>query len=122
MTDEQVDAVRAALEALEAAAQDHDSPTFWELHRAFHWALLDPGATAWVQRVLQQVWTASERYVRLFVSQTVDDAMADHRELYEYCVQRDGASARELLRRHLDRTESAVREAFTPTGEPSGTD
>ena len=122
MTDEQVDGVRAALDALEAVAQDHDSPAFWELHRAYHWALLDPGATAWVQRVLQQVWTASERYVRLFVSETVGDAMADHRRLYEYCVSRDGASARELLRRHLDRTESAVREAFTPTGETAGAD
>jgi len=118
MTDEQVEGVRAALEALEAVAQDHDSPRFWELHRDFHWALLEPGATAWVQRVLDQVWLASQRYVRLFVSKTVDDAMADHRELYGCCVRRDGAHARDLLRRHLDRTESAVREAFTPAYEP----
>jgi DNA-binding GntR family transcriptional regulator len=114
MTDEQVDVVREALEALEAVAQDHDSPRFWELHRAFHWALLEPGATAWIERVLGQVWTASQRYVRLFVSETVDDAMADHRRLYEFCERREGAHARDLLRRHLDRTESAVREAFTP--------
>jgi DNA-binding GntR family transcriptional regulator len=116
MTDEQVEGVRAALEALEAVAQDHDSSGFWELHREFHWALLEPGASAWIRRVLEQVWTASQRYVRLFVSETVDDAMADHRQLYEYCERRDGVHARELLRRHLDRTESAVREAFTPTG------
>ena len=64
--------------------------------------------------MLDQVWTASQRYVRLFVSETVDDAMADHRELLVCCEQRDGASAAELLRRHLDRTELAVREAFTP--------
>jgi DNA-binding GntR family transcriptional regulator len=114
MTDEQVDDVRAALEALEAVAQAHDSPRFWELHRGFHWALLEPGATAWVQRVLEQAWTASQRYVRLFVSETVDDAMADHRELYECCERRDGAHARGVLRRHLDRTESAVRRAFPP--------
>ena len=76
MTDEQVEAVRAALETLEAVAQDHDSPRFWELHRDFHWALLEPGASAWIQRVLDQIWLASQRYVRLFVSETVDDAMA----------------------------------------------
>jgi DNA-binding GntR family transcriptional regulator len=118
MTDEQVERVRAALDALEAVAQDHESPSFWELHRDFHWALLEPGATDWVHRVLTQVWTASQRYVRLFVSETVGDAMEDHRALYGHCEQRDGAAAGELLRRHLDRTESAVREAFTPVGEP----
>ena len=47
----------------------------------FHWALLEPGATAWIRRVLDQVWLASQRYVRLFVSTTVDDAMRDHRQL-----------------------------------------
>ncbi len=118
MTDEQVADVRAALEALEAVAQDHDSPRFWELHRDFHWALLEPGASAWIQRVLDQIWLASQRYVRLFVSETLEDAMADHRELLACCERRDGDGASDLLRRHLDRTESAVREAFTPTDEP----
>src|SRR4029077_17166578 len=98
MTDEQVGAVRAALVALEAVSQDHDSPGFWELHRDFHWALLEPGATDWIHRVLTQVWTASQRYVRLFVSETVDDAMDDHRRLHGFCEDRDGAAARELLR------------------------
>jgi DNA-binding GntR family transcriptional regulator len=114
MTHEQVDAVRAALASLEAVAQDHDLPEFWELHRAFHWALLEPGATDWVRRVLEQIWTASQRYVRLFVSETVDDAMADHRELLVCCEDRAADRAADLLRRHLDRTELAVREAFTP--------
>jgi DNA-binding GntR family transcriptional regulator len=52
----------------------------------------------------------------------VDDAMEDHRGLYDCCERRDGAGAGELLRRHLDRTESAVREAFTPTGETEAGD
>ena len=120
MTPEQVEGVRAALEALEAVAQDHDSPRFWELHRDFHWALLEPGATAWIQRVLDQIWLASQRYVRLFVSETVGDAMRDHRELLVCCEERDAARAEDLLRRHLDRTEFAVRQAFVPDAEPDG--
>ena len=122
MTTEQADVVRAALEALEAVAQDHDSPEFWELHREFHWALLEPGATAWIERVLDQIWLASQRYIRLFVSETVDDAMRDHRELLACCEQRDAARAEELLRLHLDRTELAVRQAFVPGGEPTDGD
>jgi DNA-binding GntR family transcriptional regulator len=121
MTTEQVDVVRAALEALEAVAQDHDSPEFWDLHREFHWALLQPGATAWIERVLDQIWLASQRYIRLFVSETVDDAMRDHRELLASCEQRDAGRAAELLRLHLDRTELAVRQAFVP-GEPADGD
>jgi DNA-binding GntR family transcriptional regulator len=121
MTDDQVESVRTALGALEAleAAGDHNSPAFWELHRDFHWALLEPGATAWIRRVLDQVWTASQRYVRLFVSETVADAMADHRELLAHCETRDGAAAAELLRHHLDRTEVAVRRAFAPADSPA---
>lgn len=120
MTPEQVETVRGALTTLEGAAGDHDSPRFWELHRDFHWALLEPGASAWIERVLDQIWLASQRYVRLFVSETVDDAMRDHRELLACCEQGDAARAAELLRVHLDRTERAVRQAFVPAEEPDG--
>jgi DNA-binding GntR family transcriptional regulator len=51
----------------------------------------------------------------LFVSETVADAMADHRELLACCEGRDGRRAEALLRRHLDRTELAVRQAFSPS-------
>jgi DNA-binding GntR family transcriptional regulator len=116
MTDQEVDTVRAALAALESVSEDHDAPRFWELHREFHWALLEPGANAWVQRVLDQVWTASQRYVRLFVSATVQDAMRDHRALATCCRKRAGARAAEILEKHLDRTERAVRDAFVVDG------
>jgi DNA-binding GntR family transcriptional regulator len=114
MTVEQAQAARDALERLEAVAADHESPTFWERHRDFHWALLEPGASTWIERTLDQLWLASQRYVRLFVSQTLADAMSEHRQLVDCSDARDGASAAATLRRHLDRTELAVREAFAP--------
>ncbi len=115
MTPEQVARVQEALDALVATAQDNDSPEFWERHMDFHWALLEPGASAWIKRVLDQVWLASQRYVRLFVSETIDDAMRDHRELVAACKKCDADRAEKILRRHLDRTELAVRKAFVPT-------
>lgn len=114
MSEEQVESVRDALVALEAVAQNHDSPEFWDLHMDFHWALLEPGATAWIRRVLEQIWVASQRYVRLFVSTTLHDAMRDHRELLAACEARDDERAERILRLHLDRTELAVRQAFVP--------
>ena len=119
MSDEQVENVRKALHALEAVAPDNDSAEFWDLHMDFHRALLAPGATTWIERVLSQVWLASQRYVRLFLSETIDDAMRDHRELLAACEARDDELAEEILRRHLDRTEAVVRQAFVPT-EQSG--
>jgi DNA-binding GntR family transcriptional regulator len=112
MTNEQIQSVQTALADLEAVSQDHDSPRFWELHGAFHWALLEPSASPWGQRVVDQMWFASQRYVRLFVSKTIGDAMADHRQLARYSEARDGESAALLLRAHLDRTELAIRRAF----------
>jgi len=115
MTDEHVETVREALLALEAVAPDHDSPEFWERHMDFHRTLLEPGGTAWVTRVLDQAWLASQRYVRLFVSTTVEEAMRDHRQLLAACEARDAGRAETILRRHLDRTELTVRRAFVPS-------
>ena len=112
MSDEQVDRVRTALEALQAVAQDYDSPSFWELHRDFHWALLEPGASAWIKRVLGQVWLAAERYVRLFVTETFETAMVEHRALVAAAEAGDADLTQRLLLEHLDRTERTVREGF----------
>jgi DNA-binding GntR family transcriptional regulator len=114
MTTEQLAAVQTSLANLEAVAADHGSPTFWDRHRDFHWALLEPGASAWIERTLNQLWLASQRYVRLFVSQTVVDAMSEHRQLVGCCEARDAELGSEILRRHLDRTELTVRQAFEP--------
>ena len=119
MSDDQVGDARVALENLDAVAEGHDSPRFWELHGEFHWALLEPGASAWIQRMLDQMWFAYQRYVRLFVSATVEDAMVDHRALVVCCERREGRRAAEILRRHLDRTELAVRRAFPPVASES---
>jgi DNA-binding GntR family transcriptional regulator len=115
MTPEQVARVEEALRVLVATAQDNDSPEFWERHMDFHWSLLEPAASAWVKRVLDQTWIASQRYVRIFVSETIGDAMRDHRDLLAACKKRDADRAEKILRRHLDRTELAVRKAFVPS-------
>jgi DNA-binding GntR family transcriptional regulator len=112
MTDEQVELVKAALAELEEAAPRPDSPLFWERHRDFHWAVLEPGANAWVRRMVDQLWLAAERYVRLFVSETLDRAMQEHRELAAACRTRLPDRVEEVLLRHLDNSERAIREGL----------
>jgi DNA-binding GntR family transcriptional regulator len=111
-TDAHFAALRAALAALEEAATTIEAPLFWQRHRDFHWALLEPGASAWIKRVLGQVWLAAERYVRLFVTETLDTAMREHRALVAAAEARDADLAQRLLIEHLDRTERTVRRGF----------
>lgn len=113
MTDADVDTIREALEEMEGAA-DSESAEFWEQHRRFHWAILEPGGTEWVKRVLDQLWQAAERYIRLFVTTfgSTDEPMREHRELLAACEQRDADRVAEVMRRHLTRTEQTVREGY----------
>jgi DNA-binding GntR family transcriptional regulator len=114
-TDEDVEATRAALADLEAAAASApDSHEFFDRHRAFHSALLAPGWSAWIQRVLDQLWQAAERYVRLTMSQfgTKDDAMREHREMVELLAAREALELADLVARHLNRTEETLREGY----------
>jgi DNA-binding GntR family transcriptional regulator len=101
-----------ALADLEQA--DPSSDDFWEAHRAFHWALMAPGATPWIERVLDQLWQSAERYVRLTASAfgTTAEAMREHRRMAELVDERDGEALAELLHRHLNRTELVLREGY----------
>jgi DNA-binding GntR family transcriptional regulator len=108
----QLQAMRDALEALEEATATVEAPLFWQRHRDFHWALLEPGASAWIKRVLGQVWLAAERYVRLFVNETFETAMHEHRALVAAAATGDADLTQRLLIAHLDRTERTVREGF----------
>ena len=122
MTDEQVEAVRAALEALEAVAQDHDSPEFWELHRDVPLGAARAGRDRVDPARARAGVVASQRYVRLFVSETVDDAMADHRELLEYCEQRDGGARRasSCAGTSIARSSRCARRSRPPTRPSAG--
>jgi DNA-binding GntR family transcriptional regulator len=114
-TDDDIEATRIALQELEAAAASApDSHEFFDRHRAFHSALLAPGWSAWIQRVLDQLWQAAERYVRLTMSTfgTKDDAMREHRQMVELLAAREAELLAELVARHLNRTEETLREGY----------
>ena len=113
-TADDIEATRVALQELEAAsASAPDSHEFFDRHRAFHSALLTPGWSAWIQRVLDQLWQASERYVRLTMSTfgTKDDAMREHREMVELLAAREADLLAELVARHLNQ-RATLREGY----------
>jgi len=83
----------------------------YEMHRDFHLALLRPAATAWDLRVIDMLWHAAERYVRVGFGRL--DPMPDehrrreaaHARLLSAFRTRDGEKARRALEEHLEANE-----------------
>jgi DNA-binding GntR family transcriptional regulator len=107
-------AVRTAFRHMEATAGEPGSPDYWEIHRDLHWALIAAGANVWTQRVLEPLWRATERYVRLFVTRyrSPDDALQMHRALVAAYEGGDPDAFAAELTEHFAETERVVRAGY----------
>ncbi|WP_130512319.1 GntR family transcriptional regulator [Krasilnikovia cinnamomea] len=109
-TDEQLAAVRAALEAMAAAAGRDDDASFWPADRTLHDLLLRtagrPRTAAIVERLrtttalLGPPTTASGRTLR--------DIHAEHEPVVSAVLGRDGAAAEAAMRAHLEATRDLL--------------
>lgn len=107
-----VDELRALIEAFE----DDDADTVWQAHRQFHLALVQPVASPWDLRTLDQLWDASERYTRLvfdFAEIAVSERTRRERvHLHILDAVRSGEpqSARRAVQAHLQENEAELIE------------
>jgi DNA-binding GntR family transcriptional regulator len=93
----------------------HNSDEDWHNHTAFHMMLVEPAASAWDMRFLQQLWNAAERYQRL----VFDPADANpeehsrrarvHRELLDACLAGDATAVEQAVRSHLEENHEVIR-------------
>ena len=72
---EQLKEVERQFERLRLSLSGDDAFAVTLAHRAFHYALL-PEATPWDKHVLDQLWTASERYLQIFVQSSEEARQA----------------------------------------------
>ncbi|HUP17558.1 MAG TPA: GntR family transcriptional regulator [Acidimicrobiia bacterium] len=108
---DQLESAAEALVRLEALDVTSSLDLFFEAHRTFHWLLLQPGATETLERMLNQLWRVSERFVRisnLVYPADVQVARDQHRQLLEL-VRTGDPAAQELVDRHLHITQDALR-------------
>jgi DNA-binding GntR family transcriptional regulator len=107
-------AVRTALRRMEETAGEPGSPDYWDIHRDLHWALIAAGANVWTQRMLDPLWRATERYVRLFVTRyrSPDDALRMHRALVAAYESGDPDALATELTEHFAETERVVRAGY----------
>ena len=109
-----------AMERMERAEKRGFSE-FFEAHRNFHWALLRPGTPPILERMLRQLWAASERFIRISkVAYPTDVAVArrQHRQLRTLVSRRDGKCGA-VLERHLHLTQDTIRAHYAELGEAS---
>jgi DNA-binding GntR family transcriptional regulator len=103
------DAEIAELDRMVRATFDHVlGEAFWQPHRDFHAALIEPAASAWDRRMLAPLWDASERYTRLvFDPVEAPESFAAHRAhahdaLVDAARSRDPERMRAAVRDHLE--------------------
>jgi len=90
----------------------------YEAHHNFHMELLRPAATAWDLNILESLWHASERYIRLAFSGLDPNPgeggrrMHVHHDLVEVFRTRSRRDVRAAVMLHLDDNEKIAQTAL----------
>ncbi|MGH2751365.1 MAG: GntR family transcriptional regulator [Actinomycetota bacterium] len=113
-TDADIARIQGCLDTLLDADPETAESGFWDAHRAFHHAILQPAGSAWSARILNLLWQSAERYHRLFtlVFGSLETAHDEHRALARAAAERDREQLHHLLTTHLEHTEEAVTRGY----------
>lgn len=106
---------RHAYDQLHTLVGSGDVDAFLAAHAAFHSSLLLPTAGPLTTRILHQLWTVSERYVRMSVAAFHADQIAahDHAALLDAFITGDADTARRETGHHLELVENTTVHALT---------
>lgn len=122
ITDREIAALEAALEAMGRHAEAHDVDSWQVAHRELH-RLLVGRATDQFGRTIAAYQDRSERYWLMFIRANASPGgltMRDteHRAILESARERDAAGTSLLLARHLSRTALTLMAQLAPEHEP----
>ncbi|WP_228001430.1 GntR family transcriptional regulator [Nocardia australiensis] len=118
LRDEDFARIEGHLAMLADAASGIDE--IYEAHHAFHLELLRPAATTWDVRILERLWHAAERYVRLAFAGRDSDPDEPHRRWcahHELLLATRTCDARKVAaatRKHLADNERIAVRALDP--------
>jgi DNA-binding GntR family transcriptional regulator len=95
-----------------------DAAAAQEAHRAVHMGLYAPSGYNWLERLVEPVWSRSERYRRYALGERGGpvELAREHRRILRVCAAHDPEAAADELYRHLVRTANIVSERLV--GEP----
>jgi DNA-binding GntR family transcriptional regulator len=102
----------ARLDKLEGMSDDNSGRTSGA-HEAFHFALYDAAASAWLMRLIRPVWETSERYcLEVPQCRQLTARGNEHRGILDACAAQDPDRAALALHNHLARTANNISEAM----------
>jgi DNA-binding GntR family transcriptional regulator len=105
-----------------------DLDEVYEAHRHFHLELLRPAATTWDLRVLDALWHAAERYLRLAFWNHDLDPRERHRRVHAHTALLetfrlgDPQQVSLAVLHHLDDNEMLAQQALGPVVDPQASD
>ncbi|MDR7301618.1 GntR family transcriptional regulator [Haloactinomyces albus] len=108
--------------------EDDDPETAWQAHQQFHRKLVEPAASAWDLRTLEQLWAAAERYTRLVYDFTAITTSEQSRREHVHITildavrAHDSVATRRAVAAHLAENESEMVDRISrlesaPNGE-----
>jgi DNA-binding GntR family transcriptional regulator len=123
-TPEDLAAIEQAWEALRIQPGD-DAGALFQRHREFHSLLLRPATGEWHQRILDILWQAGERYVRLLIvamrpasfPSRLQDA---HALLLDAALSRSARAARRATLEHRDSAIQLIADLLPTLGLADG--
>lgn len=88
---------------LEQAAAAADIDGFFEANQAFHLALQEIGDNRWLLHVIEDLRKVIKlsRHHSLFSEGRLEQSLAEHRDILQALLARDGARAEALMRKHI---------------------
>ena len=103
MTDEHLETTRDILKRLEGAYHQGDVVGWGTLNWKFHCSLYAASNLVQTLAILQSINVQTERYVRLqlLLTNALEDAEAEHREILRLCEAKDTERATLYLRKHI---------------------
>ncbi|MBV9120869.1 MAG: GntR family transcriptional regulator [Chloroflexi bacterium] len=84
---------------------------FWQRHYAFHRTIFRPASSPWLERMLDVLWHAAERYLRIVYNETEftdHDGHTLHIGLLEAAKQRSEPIMRRAMEDHLHGNEQVL--------------
>ena len=102
-TEDDLARLRAIHANLEKAAGKPDIDRFFEANQAFHLALQEIADNRWLLQVIEDLRKVIKlsRHHSLFSEGRLEQSLAEHRDILQALLDRDGARAETLMRTHI---------------------
>lgn len=118
LEDHHLAGMRAAMDAMDAAADRQDMITVGVQNRIFHFGVFQPSGLARAVRMIRQLWDTTDPYRSLYFVKPLnrETINSEHSQIYDACAARDTEEVVRLLeihRSHAVQDLQAMTEGWT---------